>query len=117
MQLLIKYSLSLFKHQMQTLFKLLSTAYGWAIAASCSVLTFFASERYAFTVVLAAILIDALFGIIVSVINGRFVLSKLGRVTLFKIASYMAALVMVFMVERLAHDSGFFGVKVVAGWG
>lgn len=110
------YSLALFKHQMQTIIKLASTLKGWALASACSLLTFFASEKYAFRVVIAAILIDAVFGTIVSVMNGRFVLSKLGRVTLFKFASYMAALVMVFMVEKLAHDSGFFGVKVVAGW-
>lgn len=113
---ILSYTTYLIKHQMQTLFKLLSNGYGWAIASVCSALTFFASERYAFTVVLAAILIDAVFGIIVSIMNGRFLLSKLGRVTLFKIASYMAALVMIFMIERLAHDSGFLGVKVVAGW-
>ena len=116
MQQVLMYSLALFKHQMQTLTKLISTTYGWAIAAFCSVLTFFASEKYAFGVVLAAIFIDAVFGVIVSVQNGRFVLSKLGRVTLFKIASYMAALAMVFFIEKLAHDTGFFGVKVVAGW-
>lgn len=113
---ILKYSISLITHQMQTLLKLLTNTYGWAIASFCSVLTFFAPEKFAFSVVLAAILIDAVFGIIVSALNGRFVLSKLLRVTLFKIASYMAALVMVFMVERLAHNGGFFGIKVVAGW-
>lgn len=113
---ILKYATYFLLHQMQTLIKLLSTGYGWALASFCSLLTFFAPEKYAFTVVLAAILIDAVFGIIVSVINGRFVLSKLGRVTIFKIASYMSALIMVFMIERLAHDSGFFGIKVVAGW-
>lgn len=101
---------------MNVILKLGSTYYGWALASACSLLTFFSTERYAFQIVLAAILIDAAFGVWVSIINGRFVLSKLMRVTLFKIASYMAALVMVFMVEKLAHDSGFFGVKVVAGW-
>jgi len=110
------YSLALVKHQMNTLLKLATTYKGWALASLCSFVTFFATERYAFRVVIAAILIDAVFGTIVSIMNGRFVLSKLMRVTLFKFASYMAALVMVFMVEKLAHDNGFFGVKVVAGW-
>lgn len=113
---ILNYSISLAKHQMNTLLKLLTTYYGWALASLCSLLTFFATERYAFRVVIAAILIDAVFGTWVSVANGRFMLSKLMRVTLFKFFSYMAALVMVFMVEKLAHDSGFFGVKVVAGW-
>lgn len=101
---------------MQTLLKLITKTYGWALATLCSAITFLAPEKFSFTVVLAAILIDAVFGIMVSLMNGRFVLSKLGRVTIFKIASYMSALIMVFMIERLAHDSGFFGIKIVAGW-
>ena len=116
MQILINYSLALAKHQINVMLKLLTSIYGWALATLCSLFTFFASEKYAFNIVLAAILIDAAFGVWVSIVNGRFVLSKLMRVTLFKVASYFAALIMVFMVEKLAHDNGFFGVKVVAGW-
>lgn len=104
------------KHMLAVFLKLATTSYGWAIASACSILTFFATERYAFNAVLAAVLIDAVFGIIVSVRNKRFLLSKLGRMTPFKIAAYMAALVLVFMIERLAHDNGFVGVKVVAAW-
>jgi len=106
----------LFKTQAAYMAKLASTKLGWLLTAVCSVLTFFASEKYAFTIVFVAILLDALFGIMVSVRNGRFALSKLGRVTTFKIISYGASLVMVFMLEKLAHDQGFFGVKVAAAW-
>lgn len=88
----------------------------WIHAVIGAVATFFAPEAYTFGLVLFAVLADAVFGIAVSVRNGKFALSKLGRVTVFKIFSYGAALVMVYMVERLAHDNGFFGIKVAAGW-
>jgi hypothetical protein len=106
----------LFTHQLDVLKKVMASAYGWLIATGTSVAAFFAPEKYAFGLVLIAILLDAFFGTWVSLRNGNFFLSKLGRVTSFKILSYGASLVMVFMVEKLAHDSGFVGVKVAAAW-
>lgn len=95
---------------------LASSAWGWVVFAASSIGAFFTPEKYAFLIVLVAILLDALFGILVSIKNGNFFLSKLGRVTILKITSYGAALVVVFMLEKLAHDVGFIGVKVAAGW-
>ncbi len=92
-----------------------STAYGKILLGLGAVYSFLAPELYAFTIVLVAIIIDAIFGIAVSKKYGRFALSRLGRVTLFKITSYMSALLMVFMVEKLAHDNGFIGIKIAAG--
>lgn len=106
----------LFKTQLTTLLKLTTSGSGWFVATLGGVLTFFASERYAFSIVLAAVMFDAVFGIMVSIRNGKFAISKLGRVTSFKILSYGASLVMVFLVERLAHDTGLVGIKVAAGW-
>lgn len=109
-------SMFIFKTQAVALVKVGTSKLGWLITALSSVITFFASEKYAFTIVLVAVVLDAVFGIMVSVRNGKFALSKLGRVTTFKIVSYGASLVLVFMLEKLAHDTGFFGVKVVAAW-
>lgn len=81
-----------------------------------SIGAFFAPEAYTFGVVLVAIILDAVFGVTVSVKNGGFVLSKLMRVTTFKMFSYGAALVMIYLAERLIHDSDFIGVKVAAAW-
>jgi len=106
----------LFKKLALCYFKIISTKLGWCLSALSIPIAFFASEKYAFTVVLVAIFLDAGFGIGVSIKNGQFALSKLGRVTMFKIASYGASLVMVFMLEKLAHDTGFFGVKLAAAW-
>lgn len=96
--------------------KLLSDVYGWVLGILGSVFTFFAPEKYAFMCVLVVVLLDAFFGVLRTVRLGGFVLSKLGQQTVFKIISYGAALTMVYMVERLAHDGGAFGVKVAAGW-
>lgn len=106
-------------HTVDLLKKVASSLYGWALAVLGSVGSFFATERYCFYVVLTAILLDALFGTIVSIYKKRgFALSKLGRVTTFKILSYGASLVIVFMIERLAHGTGtgFVGIKIAAGW-
>lgn len=95
---------------------LTASLYGWLTFTAASIGAFFAPEKYAFIIVLVAILLDAFFGVLVSIKRGQFLLSKLGRVTLLKITSYGAALVVVYMVEKLAHDTGFIAVKVAAGW-
>ena len=107
----------LFSHILDLMRKVGGSFYGWFLAILSSVGAFFATERYCFYVVLTAIILDALFGTIVSIYKKRgFALSKLGRVTTFKILSYGASLVIVFMIERLAHDTGFIGIKIAAGW-
>lgn len=112
----MKRLLTLIYNQTVTFTNLLTDFYGWVLALLGSLLAFMAPEKYAFTCVLVAILLDATFGVARSVKLGGFVLSKLGQQTVFKIISYGAALTMVFMLERLAHDGGAFGVKVAAGW-
>ena len=107
----------LFNRILDMLRKVGSSFYGWVLAILSNIGTFFATEKYCFYVVLTAIMLDALFGTIVSIYKKRgFALSKLGRVTTFKILSYGASLVMVFMIENLAHDTGFIGIKIAAGW-
>lgn len=96
--------------------KVFASGYGWVLTSVSSAASFFAPERYSFSMVLVAVLLDAFFGTWVSLLNGKFVLSKLGRVTTFKLLSYGAALAMLYMVEHLVHESGFIGVKVAAAW-
>lgn len=79
-------------------------------------MAFFAPEKFAFICVLAGVLIDALLGVIRTVRTGGFLLSKLAQQTMFKITAYGAALVIVYLIERLAHDSGMLGIKLAAGW-
>lgn len=109
-------SMMLFNHQFTLLQNLHSNSAGALVSVAATALTFFASEKYSFIIVLVAIILDAVFGIMVSIVSGKFALSKLARVTVFKIFSYGASLVVVFMVEKLAHDTGLIGVKIAAAW-
>lgn len=77
---------------------------------------YLAPERLAFTIVLVAVLIDALFGILVSWKHGNFILSELGRRTFLKLSAYYCALILIFLCEKLAHDEGFIAVKVASAW-
>lgn len=103
-------------HQLAVLGKVATDAYGWTLALLLSIVTFFAPEIYTFTVVLVAILLDAVFAVWSARKRGAFILSKLGRVTIVKITSYFAALILLFMVEKMVHDQSFVGVRVAAAW-
>ena len=89
---------------------------GWSMAILGSIYAFLRPEFYAFGLVLLAIMLDAIFGLTVAIKQKSFVKSKLLRVTMFKISAYFATLLLVYMVERLAHDGAFIGVRVAAGW-
>lgn len=103
-------------HQLILFHKVAASFYGWALALLCNVFAFFAPEKYAFTVVFVAVFFDAFFGAWVAINSGRFLLSKLGRLSFLKIISYGAALVLIYMVELMAHDGTFIAVRVAAGW-
>lgn len=94
--------------------RVVSSGYGLLITVITAVLNFFRPEKFAFTVVLVAIVLDAVFGVWAAITQKKFVLSKLGRVTFMKISAYFGALIMLYMVEKLLHDSGFFGIKIAA---
>lgn len=105
-----------FIHQVTILAKVTASYYGWLLALMCNVFAFFAPEKYAFTVVFVAVFLDAFFGTWVSIRTRRFLLSKLGRATMVKIIAYGSALMLIYMVEKMAHDGTFIGVRVAAAW-
>lgn len=105
----------MFLHLWDLVKKVGASGYGWFLGVGAFIFNYFHSESASFTLVIMAILFDALFGLMVAVKYNKFILSKLGRVTMFKITSYFAPLIILFMIEKLMHDSGFFGVKVAAG--
>lgn len=88
----------------------------WIIAIAAFFSNLIAPEWYCFALVGTAIFLDAVFGISVSHKKKEFTLSKLLRITIMKIASYGACLLIVLMIEKVAHDSGFIGVKLAAAW-
>jgi hypothetical protein len=94
-----------------------SAPLGWLSAIFFTVINFFAPEAYSFGLVFVAVFLDAVFGIAVAVKKrGDFALSKLARLTLFKLAAYAASLIIIYMIEMLIHDKGFIGIKIAAGW-
>jgi hypothetical protein len=112
----MKYFVALVLHQIQVLDKVAASVYGSALAALCGLAAFFAPEKYAFIVVYAAIVADGFFGVWVATHKDQFILSKLGRATVLKFISYSAALILLYMVEHLAHGGAFIGVRVAAAW-
>lgn len=94
----------------------ITSGIGWTFAIVGNALAFFAPERYSFILVLTAVMFDAFFGTLASIKMGKFFISKFGRVTLFKIASYMLILMLIYMMEKLVHDNGFIGIKAAAAW-
>lgn len=106
----------MYDHILQLLKRVVLTGYGWVLAGLNFAFAFFAPEKYSFNVVLVAILLDALFGSIASIKKGDFIKSKLGRMTIFKITSYFSALILLYMVEKLVHGTGFIGIKLAAAW-
>lgn len=94
--------------------RVISSVYGLLLTVATAVLNFFRPEKFAFTVVLVAIFLDAFFGVWSAIAQKKFILSKLGRITFMKITAYFSALISLFMIEKLLHDSGFFGIKIAA---
>lgn len=112
----MKDHVTMMRHIWDLLVKVAQTSYGWAAMLITFVFNYFSSEGFSFTVVLIAILFDAFFGILVALKLNKFILSKLGRITLLKMTAYSAPLVMLFLIEKLTHDSGFVGIKLAAAW-
>lgn len=88
----------------------------WLVAVLSFFVSLIAPEWYCFAVVGTAIFLDAIFGIAVAHKKRIFALSRLLRITVMKVASYGTCLLVVLMIERLAHESGFIGVKLAAAW-
>lgn len=96
--------------------KACSSVYSVLFAIFMFVINFLAPEKFAFAIVLVAVLIDAFFGVLVAIKSKKFILSSLGRRVFIKISAYYSALIMLFLVEKLIHDTGFIGVKLASAW-
>lgn len=92
----------------------LSTVYAWLLTALVASANIILPEKFSFLVVLTAIVADAIWGIAVAVKFKKYTLSKLLRVTIFKISSYGFCLYIVLLIEMLAHNTNLIGVKIVA---
>lgn len=93
-----------------------SSIYSALFAVFMFVINYLAPEKMAFIVVLVAVIIDAVFGVLVAIKLKKFILSSLGRRVFLKISAYFSALLLLYMVEEMVHDSGFIGVKLASAW-
>lgn len=83
---------------------ILQTAQGWMIALGVFLAEyFFADHATVVWLVLTATLLDAVWGIAVSISHGQFTLSELMRLTVAKIAVYGCALAVFIGLDKLTH--------------
>lgn len=81
---------------------ILQTVQGWVIAAGIFLAEyFFATHGTVVWLVIAATLLDAVWGIAVSVSHGQFTLSELMRLTVSKIAVYGCALAVFIGLDKV----------------
>ena len=76
-------------HKLQAI---LQTGWGWVVGAVIFLMEYFSGHSFIVFLVVAVTLMDACWGIAVSVRQGRFTLSELARLTIAKIAVYGCAL-------------------------
>ena len=79
-------------HTLNKLFSILQTVYGWVIWLFLTLLSYFEGHAFVLYLVVSVTLLDALWGILVSVKQGKFTLSELARLTINKMAVYGSAL-------------------------
>lgn len=104
--LCVKKERTMFIYAIQHLFqKIVSLAHcvqGWAAALLFFVADYFAGHQFTVFFVLSMTLMDACWGIAVSVHRGQFTLSELARLTIAKLAVYGCALFFFVSLDRIA---------------
>lgn len=80
-----------FTHFIDRLTQILQTPWGWALGIGLALGNYFAAHSFIVFLVVAVTLIDAAWGIAVSISRGQFTLSELARLTIAKLAVYGCA--------------------------
>jgi len=96
----MKYLL-LIKHIGLKLLGILQTVQGWVVAGLLFLLDFIAGHELAVGLVVAVTLMDAAWGITVSIHRRKFALSELARLTIGKLAVYGCAMLVFIGLDRL----------------
>lgn len=83
-------------HVYDKLCSILQTVWGWALGGLIFlinyIMNYFVGHKFIIFLVVAVTLMDAFWGIVVSVKQGRFTLSELARLTIAKLAVYGCAM-------------------------
>lgn len=90
------------------------TIFGWFLAIFIAVLNFFALHKGIISIVLISVVIDGIWGIIVSVKQGRFVLSELARLSVSKLLVYGCVLVLFIAIDKLLGGQMLISSTIIA---
>jgi hypothetical protein len=83
----------------------LSTLAGWLSAVGIFIADYFAGHTFATLFVVGVTFMDALWGIAVSIKQGKFTLSELARLTVVKLAIYGCALAVFVGIDKMIDSS------------
>lgn len=101
---MLNHVLSSVQHAALSLLKLgniLSSGWGWLIGVGLAFLDYFAGHSFVVFLVAAATLIDAAWGIAVSLHNGSFTKSELARLTFVKLIVYGCVLFIFIGIDKM----------------
>lgn len=87
--------------------------FGWMLGAMALVVGYLGDSAMAFAGVGIAIVMDAVWGIIVAVKSKKFILSLLLRETMNKMFIYGTTLAMVLFIERSLNEDWYIATRVV----
>ena len=90
-----------FEHTGEKLLSILHTVQGWIVAGVLFVLDFIAGHELAVGLVVAVTLMDAIWGITVSIKRKKFALSELARLTVGKLAVYGCAMLAFIGLDKI----------------
>ena len=92
---------NILSHMIHKLLCIFQTAWGWIVAAVIFLLDFFSGHQFIVFLAIAVTLMDAVWGVAVSVRQGKFTLSELLRLTIAKLAVYGCALFVFVGLDRM----------------
>lgn len=84
---------------------ILSTGWGWMAALGIIIADYFAGHTFIVSLVVSVTLMDALWGIAVSLKQGNFTRSELARLTIDKLAVYGCAMVVFVGLDKLGDTT------------
>lgn len=92
-------------HAIAKLAAILQTVGGWFALIVLFVVDYFAGHSFVVLLVVAVTLMDAVWGIVVSVRQGKFTMSELARLTIAKLAVYGCALFVFVGLDRIVGNT------------
>lgn len=97
--------LSSLSHFLNRLASIIDSFQGWSLYICFSVINYMAGQGSTVALVIAVTLIDAVWGIAVSLHQGKFTYSELGRLTIAKLAVYGCSLFVFIGLDRLIDST------------